>query len=211
MNLRDGISESVLPVRGCYRGDPMKPLRISRKKFILGAAATAFAGIGAREAAASALSYPEDAPGRRFRFASLDEALSEIRRLAQAGHVRTTGAWSWPQILIHNAQGIEYSLQGYPESKPPLIRRTVGRWVHGRFAEQGYMKHDLTAAIPGAPPLPGGEVSQEAALARLERAVSAFHSHEGPLAPHFVYDALEKSAYDRVHAMHLANHLSELA
>lgn len=172
--------------------------------------AAGLTAVGARGAAGSALSYPEGAPGTKYRFTSLEQALGEVRALCAAGELRTTGSWSWTQILIHNAQGIEFSLAGYPENKPELVRRTVGRLVHARFVEQGYMKHDLAAAIPGAPSLQVSGISQEGALARLERAAVAFQRHSSSLAPHFVYGALSKNEFDRVHAMHLANHLSEV-
>jgi len=188
----------------------MKAVRFTRKKLLIGGAATLVAAVGARTAAASALSYGEGEPGLRFRFGSLEEAMVAVRAAAASGPVRTTGAWSWAQLLEHFTQGIEYSLVGYPESKPPLIRRTVGRLVHAHFEHQGYMKHDLSAAIPGAPALVSSG-DPVAALARLEKVVADFKAHPGPLAPHFVYDALTKPEYDRIHAMHLANHLSELA
>lgn len=186
----------------------MRP-RLTRKKFLIGGGAVVVGLIGGRTAAASALSYAEGHPGLRYRFPSLDAAFAQVKALATAPGSRLTGTWSWAQVLEHCAQSIEYSLTGYPENKPALIRRTVGKLVHAHFAYQGYMKHGLAEAIPGAPALQAGTVQD--GLARLEGAVSRFLAHQGPLAPHFVYDALTKAEYDRVHAMHLANHLAEVA
>ncbi len=188
----------------------MSAVRFTRKKLLVGLAATAVGAWGVRTAAASALSYPEGAPGQRLRFASLAEALAEVRARASSPTLRTTGSWNWAQILEHCAQSIEFSLTGYPENKSPVIRGTVGALVHAHFVHQGYMKHDLAAVIPGAPPLalPG---APELALARLEKAISDFQARSEPLAPHFVYGELSKAEYDRVQAMHLANHLSEVA
>ncbi|MDQ3262735.1 MAG: DUF1569 domain-containing protein [Myxococcota bacterium] len=188
----------------------MSAVRFTRKRLLLGMAATAVGALGVRTAAASALSYPEGAPGQRLRFQSLAEALTEVKARASSPTLRTSGAWNWAQILEHCAQSIEYSLTGYPENKSAVIRRTVGPLVHAHFAHQGYMKHALTAAIPGAPPLalPG---APELALARLEKAISDFQARTEPLAPHFVYGELSKPEYDRVQAMHLANHLSEVS
>lgn len=182
---------------------------VSRRKLLLGAGVLIAGGLGGRAAAGAALSYPVGAPELRYRFASLEEALTQVRALCARGEVRTTGPWSWARILAHNAQGIAYSLDGYPRPKPAWVRQTVGRRVHAHFAQQGYMKHDLAAPIPGAPELP--ELDQAEALARLEAAIRRFQAHAGPLAPHFVYDSLDHPEYDRVHAMHLANHLAELA
>ena len=33
-------------------------------------------------------------------------------------------------------------------------------------------------------------------------------AHEGALAPHFAYGVVTKAEYDRLHALHVANHLA---
>ena len=51
----------------------------------------------------------------------------------------------------------------------------------------------------------GADVDQ--ALERLQGAIRAFAQWGGPLQPHFACGTLDKAAYARAHAMHLANHL----
>lgn len=180
--------------------------RLTRKKVLLGGGAALLALVGGRTAAAAALSYPEGDPGLRYRFSTLEEGFAQVKALAQKPGIQMGGRLGFAHVLEHCAQSIEYSITGYPENKPLLVRRTVGRLVHAHFVHQGYMKHGLGDPIPGAPALRAATV--EEGLQQLEAAVARFLSHPGPLAPHFVYDTLSKAEYDRVHAMHLANHMA---
>lgn len=136
---------------------------------------------------------------------SLDEARAALGEL-DLGRVTVAGPWSIAQVLNHCAQSIEYSISGFPRCKPWLFRATVGKLALGAFLRRGHMSHDLTAAIPGAPALENGEAA--AARERLLQAIAAFQAHPEPLAMHFAYGPVEKSRYDRVQAMHIADHLS---
>ncbi len=144
---------------------------------------------------------------RNLRFNSLDEALQEIDRVLAASDVQTNGAWNVSQIFVHMAQSIEYSMTGYPENKPALFRKTIGRLVLAKFLSQGYMSHGLNDAIPGAPALDPSLPVKDAA-ARLKKSISDFRQFQEKLAMHFVYDDATKDQYERVHAYHIANHLS---
>ena len=141
------------------------------------------------------------------RLASLAEARAELKKL-DLQRVTVPGPWSVGQVLVHCAQSIEYSLTGFPRDKPWLFRASVGRLALGKFLRQGYMKHDLQAGIPGAPA--PDALEPDAALARLFRAIDGFQARDR-LAPHFAYGPVDKASYDRVQAMHIADHLSSFA
>lgn len=144
---------------------------------------------------------------RQLSFKTLDEALAELTRLAQAPSLQLHTPWNWGQTLTHLAQSIEYSVSGFPEAKSALFQRTVGAAAFGVFAWRGRMSHPLDDPIPGAPALPT-DADTAAALARLQTAAQTFRDHAGPLQPHFAYGALSKAEYEQAHAMHLANHFS---
>lgn len=175
----------------------------ARRHFIAQAA-----GTGALLAAAgSAGCTPGPTLDRGLRLATLEEAAAELARLARAQALESGTAWSWAQTLAHCAQSIEYSMSGFPQPKPALFQRSIGAAAFGVFSWRGRMTHDLTEPIPGAPTLDAaGDAA--AALARLRAALDAFAQWSGPLQPHFAYGALDKPAYARAHAMHLANHFS---
>ncbi|MEO3945828.1 DUF1569 domain-containing protein [Gorillibacterium sp. CAU 1737] len=141
-------------------------------------------------------------------WASLDAVKKELLSLEGSDAV-STKQWPLYEILAHCAQTIEYSMTGYPQMKPKLVRKTVGRMVIRKFLKQGFMKHDLTAHVPGGAKLkPQGTVQEGVEL--LQQAIDAFQAYSGPLAPHLIFGELSKDEYDRYFAMHIADHFSEV-
>lgn len=139
---------------------------------------------------------------------TLEEAKQELSRIQQ-GEVRSVGTWSAYEMLAHCAQTIEYAMSGYPVMKPKVVRSTIGRVAIRKFLKQGYMKHSLTAHVPGAHKPEGKGTAQEGA-ALLAQVIDSFQAYKGPLQPHLLFGNLDKSEYDQYFAMHIADHLSEL-
>jgi|GEM_PF-176446 len=170
------------------------------------------AGAGAALAAAGAAGYFLHRPGndRQLVFATLHDAMREAERLnAAAVHaLEPATAWTWAQTLVHCAQSIEYSLQGFPSPKSALFQNTLGTAAFQVFALRGRMSHNLAEPIPGAPALDAPTTDASVAMARLRQAVQGFAIHTDALQPHFAYGALTRPQYEQAHAMHLANHLS---
>ena len=110
------------------------------------------------------------------------------------------------QTLVHCAQSIEYSMTGYPRLRSGLFRATVGRLVKRKFLRAGSMSHDLAAGIAGAAD-PAADADLASAMARLRAAIASFRGHEGPLGPHLAYGPCSKSDYEKLHSMHVADHL----
>ncbi|HEY8143031.1 MAG TPA: DUF1569 domain-containing protein [Kofleriaceae bacterium] len=140
----------------------------------------------------------------RRQIQSLQEVRDELAAVDPT-LVAVDGAWSVSQVLAHCAQSIEYSLIGFPLAKPAWFQATVGKVVLRKFLKQGFMSHDVNAAIPGAPPPHTGDA--RAALDRLLAAIDEFEAHAEPFAPHFAYGPVDKARYGRVQAMHIAQHL----
>jgi len=141
------------------------------------------------------------------RFASLAEALKTLEQLRSEAP-RMAGAWDLPHVLHHAAQGIEYSISGFPRPKPTWFRATIGSYAFALFNARGQMTHNLSEPVPGAPDIAQGQ-PLGAAIDRAIAALQAFDRHSGPLAPHFAFGAMAKPAYTRAHLMHLANHWVE--
>ena len=135
--------------------------------------------------------------------ATLDDARRALAGLASGW--RTGSGWALPQVLVHLAQSIEFSMSGFPQSRPAAFQATLGRAAFAWFDARGHMSHGLTEPIPGAPALEPAP-ALEAAQARLDAALVAFGSFPGALKPHFAYGHLDKASYTRAHLMHLANH-----
>lgn len=115
------------------------------------------------------------------------------------------GAWTTAQHLDHCAASIAASVDGYPALKPLVIRVTIGAIVKRRFLRAGAMRHDTHAPLPGGPPPPPRALAD--AVASVAAAVERFRTHAGPLAPHPVYGRCSAADYERLHAIHVADHL----
>jgi Protein of unknown function (DUF1569) len=118
------------------------------------------------------------------------------------------GPWSLAQVLVHCAQSVELSITGYPSPRGWVVRRLIGPRFMAKFLRQGFLTHDKAAPIPGAPSL--GEPTLAEGVARLRSAIAAFDAWDGPLAPHFAYGDVDKASYEKLHAMHVADHLGVL-
>jgi Protein of unknown function (DUF1569) len=116
---------------------------------------------------------------------------------------KRAGRMNFHEAIAHVAQGIEYSMTGYPRHKSKLFQATVGRLALEVSLRRGVMLHDRDAVIPGAPGVRG----DYPAITRLRLAIEAFDAHRGSFAPHFAFGPLAKNDYAKVHAMHLADHL----
>lgn len=139
---------------------------------------------------------------------TMDAAIDLLDQMATNRPV-TRGEWNLSQILIHCAQSVEYSMDGFPEHKSDLFKHTVGSLAFSAFSAKGEMTHGLSEAIPGAPAIDRGE-DVSAAWQRFRDSMVRFKNHQGSLAPHFAYGALSKVEYEQAHAMHFYNHLQEM-
>lgn len=145
---------------------------------------------------------------RPLSFSSLDKALQELDKIKFNSGLSLESDWSLYQNLIHCAQSIEFSMEGFPKLKPALFQKTIGSLVFDHFEDQGYMRHNRSEAIPGAP-----EIQREGNLdLAFERVSSAIHKFDRfdhmKLQPHFAYGRLNKTEYEKAHCMHLADHFS---
>lgn len=146
---------------------------------------------------------------KKLQFASLEEVLKELAILEQSEPVATTN-WSVYKILQHCAQTIDYSMSGYPQYKPKWFRATIGKLVISKFLKQGFMKHNLSAPVPGSPLLTKEGTTAEG-ITLLRNTIERFRNFSGELKPHLIFGKLTKEQYDRYFAMHVADHLSEVS
>ena len=107
--------------------------------------------------------------------------------------------------FVSGAASRSFKLLSPPDNAQ--LGKVIPKFVLGRFLKKGAMSHDTHAPIPGA-----GDVdrntSTEAGKQRLKDAIALFRGHSGELKPHVVYGPVDRARYERVHAMHIANHLA---
>ena len=85
----------------------------------------------------------------------------------------------------------------------PRARR-VGQRRSDRGQDVFEAGHDRLRSRVGAPPPPRALAD---AVASVAAAVERFRTHAGPLAPHPVYGRCSAADYERLHAIHVADHL----
>lgn len=145
---------------------------------------------------------------QRVTLHSFDDVERSLVALASRPPPAPTGrAFLLGQALAHCALSIRCSLDGYPQPRSALFRATLGRIGLRKFLRQGFMTHDRAAKIPGTKCI-ASDVTFEDGAAALREVIAAFRAHEGALAPHLAFGPLPRDVYERVHAMHIADHLS---
>jgi len=142
----------------------------------------------------------------RLHWPDFDAVLAGLDALPRASLPAVVEGRTLAQALLHAAQGIEYSMQGFPQPKPRWFQLTVGALAFWVFRRRGWMSHDRRAPVPGEPP-PPADADEAQALARLRAAIAAFRAWPGPWSPHFAYGALDRAGHEQAHAMHLADHV----
>ena len=139
-------------------------------------------------------------------FADFDAVRGWADALLAAPH-RSLTVWPVPRVVAHAAQSIEYSVDGYPESRAAWFRHSAGALAFAAFSRRGRMSHDTVQDIPGA--AAPAEVALSDSLRRLHAAIARFDAATR-LQPHFAYGALDRADYVRAHLMHLAEHAREI-
>ena len=144
---------------------------------------------------------------RPLRFATLDEALAEARRLVEherAGRLERRGNWSTGKLLGHLAWWIDAAFDGWGV-KPPLLLRLLGPLMK-KSVVSSTAKPGLR--VLGAPEGTYGleELSTDEGLARFERAVERL-KHHTPTAPNPVFGRMTRDQWIGLHLRHAENHL----
>lgn len=184
--------------------DVLQPARMSRKRFLkLSLGTVAAAGFGF-----TATGCDVKPRGRNLMFASLDDALAEIDLIEANPPVEMQQEWTLYKVLVHLAQSCEYSMTGYPEMYSPLVQ-SISKILFNNYKNAGFMNHNLTDPVPGAPDIPDtGNLSE--AFLRLRNAIFDFQNFTSALFPHFAYGELSYEDWELAHAFHMADHFSSL-
>ena len=137
---------------------------------------------------------------------AIDAAFRRLDSLNLAA-LESTGDWGLGRMFSHLAQGVEFSMHGYPIQKPKLFQATVGTVAFKVFSARGRMSHGLDKPIPGEIIT---ESSADDGMTRLWTSLEAFRDYDGKMHPHFAYGALNKAQFGKAHLFHIENHLQEV-
>lgn len=135
------------------------------------------------------------------------EAAFQRLELLDLDAIESTGNWGLGRMFSHLAQGVEFSMNGYPVQKPKLFQATVGTVAFKVFSARGKMAHGLDEPIPGEVIR---EISTGAGFEALWKSLETYRDFDGPIQPHFAYGALSKDQFGKAHLFHIENHLKEV-
>jgi hypothetical protein len=172
---------------------------MNRRRFIVAAATSGVAIVGG---AALLIRPVYQGP---LTLSAVVEQLEGLR----GKHLVSHGRWSAAHVFCHNAQSIDYSISGFPESKGAVFQALAGKPAFTVFSARREMRHDLAEPIPGSYAI-ADDGPLDAAIDKLLASIATFVAHSGPLQPHFAYGELSKSDYESAHVMHFLNHMSEI-
>lgn len=136
----------------------------------------------------------------------IDRAFAQLEGLDLSA-IESRGDWGLGRMFSHLAQGVEFSMHGYPVQKPKLFQATVGTLAFKVFSAKGKMSHGLNEPIPGEVVT---EISAHDGLGRLWTSLEAFRDFNGDMQPHFAYGRLDKAQFGKAHLLHIENHLEEV-
>ena len=137
---------------------------------------------------------------------ALETAFQRLETLDLSA-IQSTGDWGLGRMFSHLAQGVEFSMAGYPIEKPRLFQATVGTVAFKVFDARGRMSHGLNEPIPGEVVT---EPTAQEGMSRLWTSLETFRDFDGPLKPHFAYGGLNKAQFAKAHLLHIENHLLEV-
>jgi hypothetical protein len=141
-------------------------------------------------------------------FSTLTDVKKELLILSEINTIKSKN-WSPYKIFLHCSQTIEYSMVGYPILKSKFFRYTIGKLVIKKFLNQGFMKHNLSAPVPGGSNIEDSGTANEG-IDTLIKSIDKFKAFNNELAPHLAFGKLSKDDYDKYFSFHIADHLSEL-
>lgn len=139
---------------------------------------------------------------RELKFSTLADVEQELEKLS-SGPRRTSGNWSYFQILEHLSDSIEDSYKRPPDKVVPEIEPRTTEVLFKRLKRTGKLNPGFqNPALPQV----RAEGDETAAKARLQKAIREFRSAT-TLFPDAGLGRLNHEQYEFLHAIHSALHL----
>ncbi|MCE9598692.1 MAG: DUF1569 domain-containing protein [Spirochaetia bacterium] len=138
---------------------------------------------------------------------SIPELEQELDRLS-GGAVKTSGLWSFAQILDHIARSIEWAngqKSGFLPDDVPMVDPALGKKFFSRMVRSGKIP---TGVQNEASPSTREEGDWQAQMARCKAALATFVKFSGKRPQHPFFGFLEESEWVTWAAMHSSHHLS---
>lgn len=147
----------------------------------------------------------EQVERRELSYHKLSEVLEDAELLAK-GEYRTTGNWSFGQIMWHLGATYEASFRGFAFKAPWWARLFVAPFMKNRLLNNP-MKSGFQLSDAAAPLIPSDELTTEEGLEKLRAALKLFET-ESPTQPHPLFGKMTSDEWVQLHLRHAELHLS---
>lgn len=148
---------------------------------------------------------PEQVERRELSYHKLSDVLEDAEQLAK-GEYRTTGKWSFGQIMWHLGATYEASFRGFPFKVPWWARTFIAPFVKKGFLTNP-MKSGFQLSEKAASLIPSDELTTEEGLEKLKAALKLFET-ESPTQPHPFFGKMTPDEWVQIHLRHAELHLS---
>ena len=141
---------------------------------------------------------------RELHYSNLNDIITDAESLA-SGEYRTSGNWTFGQILEHLAMAMDCSIDGFGFKAPWLVRTFVAPVIKNRvFSKPMPAGFKLPAKASRLQP---GDVTVEEGLEHLKRAIARYET-ETPSAPHPFFGKLARQEWVSLTLRHAELHMS---
>ncbi|MDA1017133.1 MAG: DUF1569 domain-containing protein [Planctomycetota bacterium] len=151
------------------------------------------------------MNQPTEPERRPLTYSKMSGILEDAEQLAK-GAYRTTGEWSFGQILWHLGYSIEGSFIGFSFKAPLLARLVIAPFIKKKTLTQP-MKPGFKLGPSAAVMIPSTDVSTEDGLAKLRDAIRRFES-ASPNQAHPFFGKMTSDEWVLLHLRHAELHLS---
>lgn len=150
---------------------------------------------------------------RELEFDSLDDAVSEAKRLLADGYL-PAGNWNLAQVLGHCSDWLSFPMDGYPRAALPIrvmlwmMKISFGKSLRAKILKTRQMKS-------GGPTMPAtvkkvDELADAAAVGQFAKQVERFKRFQGPLHASPLFGKMSRQEMQELQIIHLQHHLSFL-
>ena len=142
---------------------------------------------------------------RPLRFNHVDEILAEVERLA-AGKVKTSGNWTFPQILDHLTKSMNATIDGFGFQAPWIARKIIAPLLKNSIITKG-MRAGFKLPADGQGLIPDPQIDLATALEQYRKAFARLKT-EKKREPHPFLGSLSSQEYESLNMRHSELHLS---
>lgn len=156
----------------------------------------------------------KQAARRDLSYASLAELRADVERIKAAeesGVCTSTGNWNAGQCFWHLAVFMKGSLDGFPDQKPPLLLRVLGKYVFKGMALSGKPAKPgikLPSSVSWLDPVASGVEGLADGYPPLDECLSRVEAGERFTHPSPIFGPLTHEQWVTLHLGHAAMHLS---